>query len=137
MVKDVYTIRRERLRALIKEVANDNQAKFARQAEIKSSQINRWLSETATDPRRIQEPSANYIEDKFNKPHGWLSREVLEANDSAVEAPAYVEFNRHIRAVIDIMKRLDEEQQIEVVGAAKVIENLNKVDSKVRRRADQ
>lgn len=70
---DLYEIRRERLRTLIKEEAGDNQAEFARLTLIKASQISRWLSKNSADPRNIDEISAQKLEDRFCKPRGWMS----------------------------------------------------------------
>lgn len=69
---DIYETRRRRLRLLIDENYEGNQASFSRASGFKSPQINRWLSKTTTERRTITEDSARKIEAASGKPHGWL-----------------------------------------------------------------
>jgi hypothetical protein len=69
---DIYQIRRQNLIALIEREYSGNQTTFAQTIGIKPPQINRWLSETAGEKRRINENSARRIEEKSGKPAGWL-----------------------------------------------------------------
>ena len=69
---DIYQIRRENLIRLIEHGFNGNQTAFAKAISIKAPQINRWLSETAGEKRRITESSARRIEKGCKKPPGWL-----------------------------------------------------------------
>ena len=69
---DISEIRRRRLGQLIREDFGGNQSLFSARTGIKAPQVNRWLSETATDKRTITEPSARKIEKKSGKPFRWL-----------------------------------------------------------------
>lgn len=69
---DTYENRRLNLLQLITREFGGNQTAFARQAGVSAPQVNRWVSETAADKRRISEESARQIEIKCGKPSGWL-----------------------------------------------------------------
>lgn len=81
---DIYKKRKEMLRRLINDLFSDSQAEFSRKTGIKSSQINRWISETASDPRNITEPSARDIEERAGVGRGYLDG---IGNDNFSDAP--------------------------------------------------
>lgn len=68
----IFETRRQRLKKIIADDFNGNQAEFSRKTGIKAPQINRWLSTSAADPRNITEKSARKIEQGTGKPSGWL-----------------------------------------------------------------
>jgi|GEM_PF-4231930 len=69
---DIYEARRHNLLQLIAREFKGNQTAFARKVGVSAPQVNRWLSETASDKRRISEESARQIEAKCEKSSGWL-----------------------------------------------------------------
>lgn len=69
---DTYQARRQNLIALIADEFAGNQTAFAVKVGVKAPQVNRWVSDTASDKRRINEDSARRIEDACGKEHGWL-----------------------------------------------------------------
>lgn len=69
---DIYENRRLNLLQLIAREFGGNQTAFARHVGVSPPQVNRWVSETASDTRRISEKSARQIEAKCGKPPGWL-----------------------------------------------------------------
>ncbi len=69
---DIYQARRTNLLRLIDGDFGGNQTAFAVVVGVKPPQVNRWVSETASEKRRITEDSARRIEEKCSKPAGWL-----------------------------------------------------------------
>lgn len=70
---DIFEHRRRRFDLLIKRYFNNNQRKFSEDTKIKAPQVNRWLSTTAAETRRITETSARNIERASGKvPEKWL-----------------------------------------------------------------
>jgi hypothetical protein len=107
---DIFSIRRERLRQLILDDFKGNQAAFSEHTKIKPPQINRWLSMTAADPRKITETSARSIEQKTNKPAGWLdSPGSMDRRLTAVPSPPLETgaFSIEERALLDGFRLAD------------------------------
>lgn len=77
---DIYETRVKRLLELIDSEYEGNQTWFARATKIGQPQVNRWLSKTSTDKRKITEGSARKIERMVGKPAGWL--DVAATNNS-------------------------------------------------------
>lgn len=120
---DIFETRRERLKLLIGEFSDGNQADFASKTKIKAPQINRWISNTATDRRNITEASARKLEKATGKQPGWLDLAQQSTLSCAEPEPApYIEFDANIRAVITIMKRLELKYQEKIVFAAELVE---------------
>lgn len=72
---DIHDIRKARLNELIDLAFAGNQLAFAKKTGIKAPQVNRWLSDTASDTRNITEASARKIEELCGKPRGWLDHD--------------------------------------------------------------
>lgn len=71
---DVYETRRRNLQNLVKTRFSNSQADLADAVGIKPPQVNRWLSKTTSDPRKISERSARQIETALNISPGWLDK---------------------------------------------------------------
>ena len=69
---DTYAARRKGLIHLIATEYGGNQTTFADHIGVKPPQVNRWVSGTASETRRITEDSARRIEERCGKPTGWL-----------------------------------------------------------------
>lgn len=111
---EIFAIRRKRLKQIIKDDFNGNQAAFSRESGIKSPQINRWLSETAADRRNITERSARTIEQKAKKPAGWLDKSEPKENraeqpivDYTAQAAPKSQRDKDIEELLQIAKTLD------------------------------
>lgn len=88
---DIYQARRTNLLRLIDDDFGGNQTAFAVAVGLKPPQVNRWVSETASEKRRITEDSARHIEERCHKPAGWLDAADLverEKLPATVPAPA-------------------------------------------------
>ena len=72
---DIFELRRLNLQLLIDVDFNGNQASMSEKTGIKTPQINRWLSTTAKEKRKITETSARSIEASCGKPSGWMDHE--------------------------------------------------------------
>ena len=88
---DTYQARRTNLLRLIRDDFDGNQTAFAVAVGVKPPQVNRWVSETASEKRRITEGSARRIEQKCQKPPGWLDVADLVDPDEPPALPAPVE----------------------------------------------
>ncbi len=89
---DIYQARRTNLLRLINDDFGGNQTAFAVVVGVKPPQVNRWVSETASEKRRITEDSARRIEEKCHKSVGWLDAADLVARENLPPpAPAPVE----------------------------------------------
>jgi hypothetical protein len=82
---DIYSRRVANLDRLIAERYEGNQASFADAAGLKPPQVNRWLSKTTSDPRRITENSARGIERAIGLPTGWMDEDRAKRSTHAVE----------------------------------------------------
>ena len=88
---DIYQARRINLLRLIDEDFGGNQTVFAAVVGLKPPQVNRWVSETASEKRRITADSARHIEERCHKPAGWLDAADLverEKPPATVPTPA-------------------------------------------------
>jgi transcriptional regulator with XRE-family HTH domain len=79
---DTYDIRKRRLRQLIDIKYGGKQINMARETGIKAPQINRWVSDTAKDKRRIEEDSARAIEKMVELPSRWIDMEGADGDES-------------------------------------------------------
>lgn len=82
---DTYQARRANLLRLINDDFDGNQTALAAAVGVKPPQVNRWVSETASEKRRITEDSARHIEEKCRKPLGWLDIADLVEHESHTE----------------------------------------------------
>jgi hypothetical protein len=122
---DIYDLRRSRLRSLIDSACQGNQAQLSSRTGIKAPQINRWLSLTTNEPRRITEESARMIERKMQLTPGWLDRpedyEPLAARQPTATAAYFTPNGARVAQVVKIMQTLSDADQERVVGAAMLI----------------
>jgi len=119
---DIFETRRIRLQHLIDSLYGGNQARFARETNIKAPQINRWLSKTASDRRNIKEISARAIEEKCGLIPRWLDEADLEISRKSAEilatepsAAVYVhqlkpksKRDQQIENIIALLNRMDD-----------------------------
>ena len=73
MNKPVTEVRRDRLKELIAEFAEGNQAEFSRQIGKSRAQVGFWL--TAPDKphaKQMSHATVRALESKFGKPTGWM-----------------------------------------------------------------
>ena len=87
---DTYQARRANLLRLIDEDFDGNQTAFAAAVGVKPPQVNRWVSETASEKRRITEDSARRIEEKCHKESCWLDIIDLVPPEHKAQPPAPV-----------------------------------------------
>lgn len=89
---DIYQARRTNLLRLIDDDFGGNQTAFAAAVGLKPPQVNRWVSETASEKRRITEGSARHIEERCHKEAGWLDvADLVEPDKLPPKAPVPVE----------------------------------------------
>ena len=89
---DIYQARRTNLLRLIDDDFGGNQTAFAVAVGLKPPQVNRWVSETASEKRRITEDSARHIEERRHKEAGWLDvADLVEPDKLPPKVPVPVE----------------------------------------------
>lgn len=94
---DIYQARRTNLLRLIDEDFGGNQTAFAAVVGLKPPQVNRWVSETASEKRRITEDSARHIEERCHKPAGWLdAADLVEREKPQATVPASAEGLKYV-----------------------------------------
>lgn len=76
---DIYQARRTNLLRLIDDDFGGSQTAFAAAVGLKPPQVNRWVSETASEKRRITEGSARHIEERCHKEAGFFLLKKLTA----------------------------------------------------------
>lgn len=100
-MRPITEIRRDRLRELIAEVADGNQARFAAMIDKSRAYVGFWL----TDPSKphakaMGHEEARRIEARFSKPAGWLDTDPASQSaglDSAMLGVALTSMDRVIR----------------------------------------
>lgn len=114
---DTYQARRQNLIGLIEAEFAGNQTAFAAKVGVKPPQVNRWVSDTASDKRRINEDSARRIEDACGKDHGWLDYVDLVPPDPKALPPVADDF----ALVLKAWGVADEANRAVVIAWAKAI----------------
>lgn len=79
MLKDIYTIRREKVRNLIKE-SGLSRADFAEKVGVSYILLNQYIGKNPT--KNIGDDVAGRIETNLNLPQNWLSAPIMQSNIS-------------------------------------------------------
>lgn len=127
---DIFEHRRQRLQQLIKSYYAENQRRFSEETRIKAPQINRWLSTTASEKRRITETSARKIERASGKvPVMWLDRtddDELQSFGPALAFPAVSEPTQQharplVQTVCELAEQINDNGLRELIGFARCL----------------
>lgn len=120
---DTYESRRANLQMLIDREFGGNQAALATVLGLKPPQVNRWLSSTAKDTRKITEESARRIERACGKEDGWLDfADLTEVDQAPAQDPAReAENNPELRVVLRAWQLATELDRAVVVSWARAV----------------
>lgn len=101
-MRPVTEIRRDRLRQLIAEVADGNQARFAAMIDKSRAYVGFWLTDPAKPhAKAMGHEEARRVEARFGKPAGWLDTDPasqVSGLDADILGVALTSMDRVIRA---------------------------------------
>lgn len=101
-MRPITEIRRDRLRQLIAEVADGNQARFAAMIDKSRAYVGFWLTDPAKPhAKAMGHEEARRVEARFGKPAGWLDTDPasqVSGLDADILGVALTSMDRVIRA---------------------------------------